>query len=188
MVPVATDSQAIRNWGPRSRPPAGATKAPRKAAWGRYSGGAGIPALAARPQLRAPEQASGRGHQGAPKKRPGATIRGGGIPAHAARPQLRATEQGAGGGHQGDPKKRPGAAIWGGRDTGPSALPDRNCGPRSSVPVNATKAPWKSGVWPLFGVRRTRASPAKSGASWRKISLVGCDGRKLCPKFSASGF
>ena len=110
----------------------GPPRRPEKAAWGRYSGGAGIPALAARPQLRAPEQASGGGHQGAPKKRPGAAIRGAGIPAHAARPQLRATEQGAGGGHQGDPKKRPGAAIRGGRDTGPSALPDRNCGPRAA--------------------------------------------------------
>ena len=134
--------------------------------------------------MRAPEQSSGGGHQGAPKKRPGAAIRGGrdtgprcqtaiegpgaglrrgpprrpekaawgrysgwaGIPAHAARPQLRATEQGAGGGHQGDPKKRPGAAIRG----GPGYRPQRAARPKlwasSSMPVNATKAPRKSGV------------------------------------------
>ena len=63
-----------------------------------------------------------------------------------------------------------------------------HCGPRSSALVNATKAPRKSGLGPLFGVMRTRASLAKSGASWWIIGLVGCDGCKLCPKFSASGF
>ena len=48
------------------------------------------------------------------------------------------------------PPRRPEKVAWGrysgGRDTGPSALPDRNCGPRSSVLVNATKAPRISGV------------------------------------------
>ena len=72
-----------------------------------------IPALAARPQLRATEQGAGGGHQGASKKRPGTAIRGTEISTLTARPQLRATEQGAGGGHQGAPKKRPGTAIWG---------------------------------------------------------------------------
>ena len=66
------------------------------------------------------------------------------------------------------PEKVAGTAIWGGpRYTGrsPYAMPDRNCGPRRSVLVNATKAPRKIGLGPLFGVMRTRASPAKSGAS-----------------------
>ena len=92
----------------------GPPRRPEKAAWGRYSGGAGIPALAARPQLRAPEQASGGGHQGDPKKRPGAAIRGARIPAPArCQTEIVGLEQHAGECHQGAPKKRCLTAIWG---------------------------------------------------------------------------
>ena len=214
VVPVATDSQAIRNLGtrsrplagapkkrpgaairggrdtgprcqtaiePRSSPPAGATKAPRKsglgplfgggrdtdprcqtaiegpgaglqrgpprrpekAAWGRYSGGRDTG-----PRCQTAIEGHGAGRWRGPPRRPEKAAwgrySGAGIPAHAAIPQLRATEQGAGGGHQGDPKKRPGAAIRGGWDTGPSALPDRNCGPRAACRWMPPRRPEKA--------------------------------------------
>ena len=220
-------------------PGAGLWRAPRKSGLGPLFGGAGIPALAARPQLRAPEQSSGGGHQGAPKKRPGAAIRGGrdtgprcqtaiegpgavlrrGPPRRPEKaawgrysggrdtgPRCQTAIEGPGAGLRRGPPRRPEKAAWGrysgGRDTGPRCQtaieghgagrwrgpprrpekaawgrysggpgyrPQRAARPKlwasSSMPVNATKAPRKSGVWPLFGVRRTRASPAKSGAS-----------------------
>ena len=105
IVSVATDSHAIRNWGPRSSALAGAPGAAQKSGLGPLFGG--------------------------PRYRP--------APTHAARPKLWASEQRAGEGHQGAPKKRLG----------------------------------------LYGVMRMKASPAKSEASWRKIGLVGCDGRKF---------
>ena len=108
-----------------------------------------------------------RGPWGGPKKSGLRPLFGGAeIPARAARPQLSSSEERAGGGHQGAPKKRNGTPNRGPRYRPvPAHAAGPNCWPQSSALVKATKAPRKSGLGPLFGVMRTRAFPAKSGAS-----------------------
>ena len=130
VVPVATDSQAIRNSGTRSRPLAGA---PKKRPGAAIRGGAGIPALAARPQLRAPEQSSGRGHQGAPKKRPGAAIRGG----RDTGPRCQTEIEGPGAGLRRGPPRRPEKAAWG-RYSGGAGIPALAARPQLRAPEQAS--------------------------------------------------
>ena len=160
--PIARLSEIEGHGAARWRRPPGH---PEKAAWDRYSGGRdtgprcqtaieGLVGARWRGQPRRPEKAAWDCYSGG----------------RDTGPRCQTAIEGLVGARWRGQPRRPEKAAWD-RYLG-AEIPARaharcqtgNCGPRSSGLVNASKVPRKSGLGPLFGVMRTRASPTKSGA------------------------